>query len=97
MTMPKGWKENNQGSSGRVQLVGERRRAAGKIMMVLGIFFALFGFLATEGPVLGIFGFILSIIGVIIYASGNRYRAEVRRYLVADSYQQVAVNNRREL
>jgi hypothetical protein len=72
MTMPKGWKENNQGSSGRVQLVGERRRAAGKIMMVLGIFFALFGFLATEGPVLGIFGFILSIIGVIIYASGNR-------------------------
>ncbi|HEX6253808.1 MAG TPA: hypothetical protein VFZ55_06275 [Nitrososphaera sp.] len=66
-TMPADWNP----VTGRTEIPGQGRRAAGKAMIALGIFFSLFGFLATEGLVLGIFGFILSIIGVILYASGN--------------------------
>ena len=66
-TMPADWNPVTD----RTEIPGQGRRAAGIVMIALGIFFSVFGFLATEGLVLGIFGFILSIIGVILYASGN--------------------------
>jgi multidrug resistance efflux pump len=53
-TMPADWNP----VTGRTEIPGQGRRAAGKVMIALGIFFS-------------VFGFILSIIGVILYASGN--------------------------
>jgi hypothetical protein len=65
-TMPADWNP----VTGRTEIPGKGRKDAGKAMMVLGIILTILAFAAGE-PGLGIFAFILSIIGVILYASGN--------------------------
>jgi hypothetical protein len=67
MTMPAGW---NHTRTQKVKEPGDDRKTVGKGLIVIGI---IIGVLSFFGGSLngGVFGFILTIIGTILVASGN--------------------------
>lgn len=53
------------------QRPGETKRQVGKALIVLGILISVLMFFAGE-PGFGLIGFLINIIGIALYASGNR-------------------------
>lgn len=67
-TMPQGW---NPLTKTVDNPPGEGRRNAGKALIVFGIFIVVISFIVGSWQG-GVLGFIINIIGIILYVSGNR-------------------------
>jgi hypothetical protein len=66
-TMPADWNPR----TGRTEVVGEGKRNAGKALIVFGIFITIISLVAGSWQG-GVLGFVINIIGIALYAAGNR-------------------------
>lgn len=66
-TMPADWNPR----TGKTEVAGEGKRNAGKALIVFGIFITIISLVAGSWQG-GVLGFVINIIGIALYAAGNR-------------------------
>jgi hypothetical protein len=74
-TMPADWNPR----TGKTEAAGEGKRNAGKALIVFGIFITIISFGAGSWQG-GVLGFIINIIGIALYAAGNREQGRSTSY-----------------